>query len=149
LSQRFNLTLHRDSQTMQVYALEVAKGGPKLQEAASAGRGGSGCARSFAETPGATLAALCKGVTSAEIAQQVQALAPGYFTDGPVVDMTGLKGAYDFKLEWITRVEVNNGSDGPTMFDAVQRQLGLVLNARKQPMELIVIDHIDKAPAEN
>lgn len=91
LSQRFKLALHRDQRAMQVHALEVVKGGPKLQDAANGDRGESGCSRSFAETPGATLAAVCKGMTSAEIAQQVQALAPGYFQDGPVVDATGLK----------------------------------------------------------
>jgi uncharacterized protein (TIGR03435 family) len=149
LAQRFKLTLHRDQKTMQVYALEVAKGGPKLNESPAGEAGLPGCARSFAQTPGATLAAVCQRMSSAELAQQIQALAPGYFTDGPIVDMTGLKGIYNFKLEWITRVEVNAGSDGPTIFDAVQKQLGLKLEGRKQAMETIVIDHCEKIPTEN
>jgi len=76
-------------------------------------------------------------------------LAPGYFRDGPVIDMTGLKGVYDFKLEWITRAEANQGSDGPTIFDAVQQQLGLKLQSRKQSLEILVIDHVEKVPTEN
>ena len=88
-------------------------------------------------------------MTSSEIAQQVQSLAPGYFTDGPVVDMTGLKGVYNFKLEWVTRLEINNGSDGPTIFDAVQRQLGLKLDGRKQAMDNLIVDHCEKEPTEN
>jgi hypothetical protein len=62
---------------------------------------------------------------------------------------SGLKGTYDFKLEWITRGEANNGSDGPTIFDAVQRQLGLKLDGRKQSVDMLVIDHCEMAPTEN
>jgi uncharacterized protein (TIGR03435 family) len=149
LAQRFKLAFHRDQKVIQIYALEVAKGGPKLQESPEGDTGASGCSRSFAESPGATLAAVCHRLNSADLAQQVQSLAPGYFRDGPVIDMTGLKGIYNFKLEWITRVEANAGSDGPTIFDAVQKQLGLKLEGRKQSMERIVIDHCEKAPTEN
>jgi uncharacterized protein (TIGR03435 family) len=63
--------------------------------------------------------------------------------------MTGLTGVYDFKLEWITRAEANNGSTGPTIFDAVQQQLGLKLENRKQAVEILVIDHIEKQPTDN
>lgn len=149
LAQRFKLALHREKKVMQIYALEVAKGGVKLHESAEDDKGESGCSRSFAETPGATLAAVCHKMTSANIAQQVQSLAPGYFTDGPVLDRSDLKGVYDFKLEWITRVEANNGSDGPTIFDAVQKQLGLKLDGRKGSVEVLVIDHCEKDPTEN
>jgi uncharacterized protein (TIGR03435 family) len=149
LAQRFKLALHHEQRTMQVYALEIAKGGLKMDEVPAGDNGESGCTRTFAETPGATLAASCHRMASSEIAQQVQSLAPGYFTDGPVVDTTGLKGAYNFKLEWITRMEANNGSDGPTIFDAVQRQLGLKLEGRKQPMDTLIIDHCEKEPTEN
>jgi uncharacterized protein (TIGR03435 family) len=149
LADRFKLALHHQQKTMQVYALEVAKGGPKLQETLEGDNGESACVRSFAETPGATLAATCHRMSSAEIAQQVQSLAPGYFTDGPVVDATGLKGVYNFKLEWITKVEINNGSDGPTIFDAVQKQLGLKLEGRKQAMDTLIVDKCEKEPTEN
>jgi len=149
LAQRFKLTLHHDQKVMQIYALEVAKGGPKMKDSPEGDTGAPGCNRSFAETAGATLAAVCNRMTSADIAQQVQALAPGYFRDGPIIDLTGLKGTYDFKLEWITRVEVNAGSDGPTIFDAVQKQLGLRLESRKQSMDILAIDHLEKEPTEN
>jgi uncharacterized protein (TIGR03435 family) len=149
LAQRFKLALHRDQKVMQIYALEVAKNGPKMHESADDDKGESGCGRSFAETQGATLAAVCRKMSSSNVAQQLQALAPGYFTDGPILDKSGLKGVYDFKLEWITRVEANNGSDGPTIFDAVQKQLGLKLDARKESVEFLVIDHCEKEPTEN
>jgi uncharacterized protein (TIGR03435 family) len=152
LAERFHLRFHRESKTMQIFALEVAKGGPNMKVMKESPEGATGeahCTRSFAERAGATLAAVCNRMTSADIAQQVQALAPGYFRVGPVVDMSGLKGVYDFKLEWVTNAEANSGSPGPSMFNAVQDQLGLKLEPRRQPMEVLVIDKLDRAPTEN
>ena len=89
-------------------------------------------------------------MTSADIALQLQALAPGYFGDGPVVDLSGLKGVYDFKFEWITAGEANNGNPGPSMFAAVQDLLGLKLERRQeQPVEIWVVDRLDRTPTEN
>ena len=153
LVERFHLSLHQETRTMQIYALEVAKNGLKMkespQEVAEGAQGEARCTRSFAEHEGATLAAACTHLTSADIAQQVQALAPGYFRDGPVVDMSGLNGVYDLKLEWTTAIEVNNGSAGLTMLDAVQDQLGLKPERRRQPMEVLVVDKLDQMPTEN
>jgi uncharacterized protein (TIGR03435 family) len=88
-------------------------------------------------------------MTSADIAQQIQTLAPGYFRDGPVLDRSGLTGIYDFKLEWITAGEANNGSPGPTMLNAVEDQLGLKLERRREPVEVLVVDKLDRVPTEN
>ncbi len=60
----------------------------------------------------------------------MQALAPGYFRDGPVVDLSGLKSTYDFTLEWVTAVDTRKGAR-PSIFDAVQEQLRLKLEQRK------------------
>jgi len=149
LAERFHLSLHREQKTMQTYALEVAKGGLKMKESPEGATGDARCTRSFAQRPGATLAAVCSRMTSADIAQQVQALAPGYFREGPVVDSTGLKGVYDFKLEWITAVEAAKGGDGPSMFNALEEQLGLKIERRRQPLEILVIDKLDRMPTEN
>jgi uncharacterized protein (TIGR03435 family) len=149
LAERFHLALHRENKTMQIYALEVAKGGPKMKQSPDGPPGEARCTRSFAEREGATLAAVCSRMTLADIAQQLQALAPGYFREGPVTDLSNLKGVYDFKLEWITAPEANNGSPGPTMFNAVQDQLGLKLERRRQPVEVFVIDTLDRTPTEN
>ncbi len=149
LAERFHLSFHRENKTSQTYALEVAKGGLRMKEAPEDSPGEARCARSFAEHEGATLAAVCNHVRSADIAQQLQVLAPGYFRDGPIVDATGLKGVYNFKLEWITNAEANNGGDGPTMFQAVENQLGLRLDRRRQAVEILVIDKLDRTPTEN
>jgi uncharacterized protein (TIGR03435 family) len=149
LAERFKLVLHREQKTMQVYALEVAKSGPKMQDVPQGATGEPGCTRSFAETPGATLAAACHRMNSSDIAAQIQALAPGYFRDGPIVDASGLKGIYNFRLEWVTQREAAEGSEGLSIFAAVQQQLGMKLEARKQPVEVLVIDHCEKTPTEN
>ena len=149
LAERFHLALHRESKPMQIYALERGKDAPKMKESPEGTTGAARCVRSFAEHEGATLAAECTHMTSADIAQQVMALAPGYFRDAPVVDLTGLNGIYDFKLEWITAIEANNGSPGPSMIKAVEAQLGLKMERRRQSMEVLVIDKIDRKPTEN
>ena len=147
LAERFKVTLHRDNKVMLLYALVVAGNALKLKDLSNSASGESGCNRSFATTPGASLAADCHRMTAADIALAVTALAPGYF-DRPVVDGTGLKGLYDFKLEWIMRAESLKGNNGPTIFAAVE-QLGLKLEARKQPMDILVIDHAENTPTEN
>ena len=146
LGERFKVTLHRENKVIPLYALLVAGSGPKMKEVPDSG-GESGCTRSFATTPGGSLAADCHGMTAADIAQVVTALAPGYF-DRPVVNKTGLTGLYDFRLEWIMRAESLNGNNGPTIFTAVER-LGLKLEGQRQAMDVIVIDHAESKPTEN
>jgi uncharacterized protein (TIGR03435 family) len=84
-------------------------------------------------------------------------------TGRPVVDKTGLTGKYDFKLDysiedlggqrWVAlaaRVGADAPNDsGPSLFAAVQRQLGLKLEDRKAPYDVIVIDHVEKVPTGN
>lgn len=149
LADRFHLTLHRETKTMQVYALQAGKGALKMKDSPEGANPEGRCTRSFADNPNATLAAVCTHMTSADIAQQIQALSPAYFRGAPVVDMTALKGLYDFKLEWITLGEANAGNPGPTMIDAVQDQLGLKLERKKQDLEVLVIDTLDRPATEN
>jgi uncharacterized protein (TIGR03435 family) len=63
------------------------------------------------------------------------------FVDRPVVDRTGLEGKYGVELEFSRR----DGDDLPSIFTAVQDQLGLRLETGKAPIEMLVIDHIEKA----
>jgi len=83
----------------------------------------------------------------------------GQVLDRPVIDLTKLKGGYDFDLAYtselppgISEDEVINGQpidiSGPSIFQAVEKQLGLKLERQKGPVEIIVIDHAEK-PVEN
>lgn len=149
LADRFHLSFHRDSKSMDIYALEVAKGGLKMKESPEGATGAARCARTVRQRDELlALVAACNRMTAADIAQQVQALAPGYFREGPIVDLTGLKGVYDFTLEWVTAGDARNGAQ-PSMFDAVQEQLGLKLERRKQTVEILMIDKLDRTPTEN
>ena len=155
LAQRFHLSFHRGTKDLNIYALEVAKGGLKMKESPKGASGEARCARTQAGNPdfagraGSSIAAVCNGMTSTDIARQVQTLAPAYFSDGPVVDRSGLQGMYDFTLEWISIYEAENGAPGPTIMDAIQQQLGLKIERRREPMEILVIDKVDRTPTEN
>ncbi len=131
LAERFQLAVHKEKREMPAYALSVARGGFKLRpvegghEPSHNGWRGKG---EFQNTPMARFADFL-----------------GARVDRPVVDATGIQGAYDFTLEW-TR---DDGVDGrPSIFTALQEQLGLKLEARKEPVEIIVIDRAKK-PDEN
>jgi uncharacterized protein (TIGR03435 family) len=76
---------------------------------------------------------------------QLAATLRGYIGDS-VLDETGLPGLFDFDLDF--NPDENLSAEGPTIFEAVQQQLGLKLEARRGPVEVIVIDHVEK-PAGN
>jgi uncharacterized protein (TIGR03435 family) len=80
-------------------------------------------------------------MTMADLAERLPGLAPLYF-DLPVVDSTDLTGTYDFKLDWVGLGNVDQG--GLTMFDAVDKQLGLKLEKKRLPMSIVVIDHVER-----
>lgn len=107
-------------------------------------------------------------MTMAQFAEQIPMRAGGY-TQNPVLDATGLDGAYDFTLSFSGAGLVVNGGGGRggdagpaagaaaasepngaiSLPDAVEKQLGLKLEMKKRPMPVIVIDHIDEKPADN
>jgi uncharacterized protein (TIGR03435 family) len=65
----------------------------------------------------------------------------------PVVDKTGITGNYDIKLSYAPANDPN--SNLPDLFTALQEQLGLKLESQKVPVEILVIDHVDRIPTEN
>jgi uncharacterized protein (TIGR03435 family) len=148
LAERFHLAVHREEKTTAVYALEIGKGPLKLQEVkADEDVSPSGCIRSYGSQPG-WFNATCKGMTSARAAQAIQGLGPAFFAGRPVVDMTGLTGVYDFSVEWAMKAVIDNGGDGQSMFEAVEK-LGLKFVPTNHAIDLIVVDHCDKQPTAN
>jgi bla regulator protein BlaR1 len=139
LEQRFKLTTHREAKEMPVYALVVRKNGPKIHavkddDGGTQVDGGDGHQIS---------------VRNLSMEGLVQILSRRQQTDRPVLDRTGLKGVFNFTLDFATDDAASaDGTAGPSIFTAVQEQLGLKLEATKGPVEIIVIDHVEK-PSDN
>ena len=138
LADRFKLKVHFETREMPAFELVVAKGGPKLTPAA---------------TPGErTQLGMLNDTFTATNATLDQWIHSPFMGGRNVINRTGLDGAYDFSLKWSNRTDAADPQDGapgePTLFTAVQEQLGLKLVPTKAPVEVIVVDHIEQ-PSEN
>ena len=120
------------------FALLVAKGGPKLQRAARAIS--PGCARG-APKDGFTRHIDCCNMTMSDLAERLPNDSAGDI-ERPIVDMTGVKGNFDMRLEWVG--EAQAGAAGPGVFEALREQLGLRLEGRKLPLAVVVIDRAER-----
>jgi uncharacterized protein (TIGR03435 family) len=72
-------------------------------------------------------------------------------TERPIFDRTGLSGQFETKLEWkvARQLQSKDDSDGPSLFTALEEQLGLKLEARKGPVDILIVDSAEKIPTEN
>jgi uncharacterized protein (TIGR03435 family) len=175
LTDRFKLTLHRETKEHAIYALVAGKSGPKLKPAevptgggaaadGSTGRGGPrrGGMTVEVNNDGAHLKA--PSATLASLGEMISR-----FSERPVVDMSGIQGQYDFDLVFSPETIRGGGRGGPgragpgdasarpaegatdsagSIYDSVQRY-GLKLEPRKAPMEILLVDHIEQKPTEN
>jgi len=140
LKERFALTLHHEQREMPVYALMVAKGGQKMTPNASDPNGWMDQQNSM---DGGRDIENMKNTSMAELALILE-----FRVDRPVVDQTGLKGRYDFKLQWTTDDAQSASSDAPPgLFTAIQEQIGLKLEPMKAPADVLVIDHVARPGA--
>ncbi len=149
LADRFSLKTHNDSKPLPVYVLTIAKGGSKLKP--SSGKTGCEPVPQPPPTPGVIpyQVAACHGATAAEIGEDLRMIAGGY-VDHPVIDQTKLEGTWDFELKWTARGALAAaGPDGISLFDAVEKQLGLKLEAQKIAMPVIVVDSVNPKPTDN
>jgi uncharacterized protein (TIGR03435 family) len=162
LEDRFGLKIHREMQDLPLYRLTVAKAGTKMLV--------SNCTPLVFNQPIAPGAKLCRGVHMG--ANGVNRTLEGDGADMPtltnflanitgrkVVDESGLTARFDFHLEWVPdeAVAPPSGADDPTsppldvkgasLFTAVEQQLGLKLDSGKGPVEVIVIDRVEKPSA--
>jgi uncharacterized protein (TIGR03435 family) len=159
LADRMKLKVHFETRDMPVYALTSTKGF-KLKPVTVAPVGATMLADGVrpedlrrgvvVSAKGKGFEMTAKGVTLAEF---VRVLIPRPELSGrTVVDQTGLTEAYDFTLDWgpeQTAAPENGEVEEPSLFEAIQQQLGLKLAAAKGPGEVIVIDHIEKPVFEN
>jgi uncharacterized protein (TIGR03435 family) len=147
LADRFKLAVHWETRELSVYALTVAKKGPKLQPTKETTEG-SGTS-SHNSGSGSELSA--KGVTLPELAQALtQELSRELGRD--VIDQTEIKGRYNLTLKWTQDAGADDAApsadSGPSVFTAVQEQLGLKLEPAKAPVRVLVIDRAEM-PSEN
>ncbi|MBZ5576437.1 MAG: TIGR03435 family protein [Acidobacteriia bacterium] len=152
LAERFRLTAHRETKDAPVYALLVAKNGSKLQEA-----------KEGSPTSGRMMMGRAQ-ITGDGVKLQLLAQVLSNQLGRPVLDKTELTGNYDFKLTWTPDPGQGGGPfgppppgvepppppdpNGPSLFTAVQEQLGLRLESQKGPVDMIVVDRAEK-PSEN
>jgi uncharacterized protein (TIGR03435 family) len=155
LEERFHLVMQHETREMPAWALVVVKGGPKF--GATAGpppdlNDGSDPAKPFdSSKPYQGRWKLDRGVIRGQdvtIADFDQMLwSQREIESRKILDHTGLSGKYDLTLKWGS-VDDPRESDGPSLFTAIQEQLGLKLESTKAPMDVLVIDHIER-PSEN
>jgi uncharacterized protein (TIGR03435 family) len=144
LEDRFNLKLHREMKQVPVYLLTVGKNGAKLKEAA--GPDNRPPIWGLTGKPNGEAAVWLRGEKTS-MAQFADSLAS--ITGRPVLDQTGLKGNFDFAMEYASDPNAPSATPfaGPDMFTVFQEQLGLKLDAARAPVEILVIDRVEKPSA--
>jgi uncharacterized protein (TIGR03435 family) len=138
IEDRFQLKFHRETKQLPVYELTVARGGPKLKVSADQTTtrvSETRLGRGFVEVPGQPFRNFVYFL--------------GRQLDRPLIDKTGLQGLYDVTLRWTPEpAESTRTSDLPTLFTAVQEQLGLKLESGKGAVDMFAIDSVQR-PSEN
>jgi len=154
LTDRFGLEVRHDTKPVSRYVLSVGKGS-KLKAASSDGPGrcqpkgqqGGGTPGDLASVPNIQVS--CTNLTAAAIAENLRQMAGGYLTKD-VVDQTKLEGSFDFDIEWTPRMALEaKGHDGISIFDAVEKQLGLKLEMKDVPLPVLNIEKVNRKPTPN
>jgi uncharacterized protein (TIGR03435 family) len=162
LADRFQLSLHKDTQSMPAFALTVGKGKPKMKEAEASSE--NGCK---IELPGAgrgggppapapippVLTFKCRNMSMSAFASGMRNMlgAAQYVGTAPVQDKTGLEGAWDFDLRFSLpfRNPLANQTENITFEDALEKQLGLKLEPEKIPLPVVVVETVNRKPTPN
>ncbi len=163
LEDRFKLALHRETKQLPVYELTLANGTAKLEPSKN-----DNCIAYSAESPPppaplpGTIFCGFPRMTSSGLNQtlngsaiSIAALAGSlsrWQLHKPIVDKTGLTGTFDVHLDWTADPPSGIGDTdapaGPSIFTALREQLGLKLQSGRGPVEVLVIDHVEK-PSSN
>jgi len=165
LADRYKLTLHRETKDLPIYVLIVAKDGPKFKQATPGETHPNGIKGPDGHSGAGMMIMGREGLTGqgVELVNLVRHLTRQL--GRTVVDKTGLTGRFDFTLKWTPDETLGGALRGPqsgqagvgdppptdsspSLFTALQEQLGLKLESQKGPVEILVIDHVEK-PSEN
>ncbi len=164
LTERFKMAIHTEQRSVPGYALVAAK--PKMRKADHSlrtkcfeGPGPDG-KDPRVSNPLLSMLVTCQNITMPEFVQQLPGLSGGYLRNQVVVDASGIEGAFDFTLSFsappaqaamgaAVGQAVASDPGGLTLFDALEKQLGVKLEKRNIPMPVPVLDHIEPRPTEN
>jgi uncharacterized protein (TIGR03435 family) len=155
LADRFKLSVHREAKALPVYVLVVAKNGPKFKKATPNGPdakitvNGSPVRVGIAPgTPSDQIKEIPKGWSMQQLAGFLS--TPMFVGGRPIFERTGLEGLYEFNLDFSFSAPGAPPSDAPVapdVFAALQDQLGLKLEDRKEDVQMLVIDHLERPDA--
>jgi uncharacterized protein (TIGR03435 family) len=135
LADRFRLTIHREPRQISGYALVPAKTGSKMANARPSGSGSDFSANGMhLKATSVTMEAFAKRLSRNRDIGRI------------VVDKTGFTGRFDFELDWAPALQ--DSSEHPSIFTAIQEQLGLKLESAKVQIQTVVVDRVEK-PSEN
>jgi uncharacterized protein (TIGR03435 family) len=141
LAGRFHLALHSEKRELPVYALIIGKNGSKLQKADPTAE----TKVHYAEA-GRNWEATCDNASTDELLRVID----NSILDRPLVDRTGLTGSWRFKLTYTPQIPPNKRNPDPDdilIFEAVERQLGLRLEPRKEPVDMLIVDRAERPTA--
>ena len=175
LEDRFKLVVHKDTKPLPTYALTAGKK-PQLKEADGSGEtgcklqpgssapaeggvrimmsstSGSGAPTTINLGPGMVLEYVCRNMSMASFAGGLRGMLGANVGTNPVLDQTGLKGIWNFDLHYSLTLVLpiaQNTSDRVTLFDAVDKELGLKLEEKQIPTPVIVVDSVNQKPSAN
>lgn len=156
LADRFGLLIHEGTSPAPRFVLTIAKGGSKLKS--SSGTDTSTCrpqqqgpppSGQFDPATAPNIKVTCSNLTAAAIADNLHQMAGGYLIHD-VIDATKLEGSWDFDLEWTARGALAaKGDAGISIFDAVEKQLGLKLELQNVPVSSLVVESVNRKPTAN
>ncbi|HUP03009.1 MAG TPA: TIGR03435 family protein [Bryobacteraceae bacterium] len=136
LADRFQLAVHLEQKEMPAYVITVAKDGPKLKELSGDATPDMVSGRGAAQIGGS-------------IAQMIDRMAFASVFPYPLVDQTGLKGRYDVNLDLRDMQSAAPEDQLNVLLRAVQDQVGLKIELKKTPLDVVVVDHMEKSPTAN
>jgi len=151
LAERFQLKVHSQTEVQPIYEMVVAKGGSKITEAEPAGPDPDADKnQEFKGLGRGSMTVRNTELTAHDVPLETLANSLSGKLSRTVVDKTGLKGKYDLSLTWSPDDGSAAASDSssPSLFTALQEQLGLRLQPAKGPVETLVVDHVE-LPSEN
>jgi uncharacterized protein (TIGR03435 family) len=151
LAERFSLKLHRDSKELRGFVLSMGSGKPKMKPAADADAAWScqGQPQTAPPSPDTVPPQVvdCHSMSMDDFARVVGQLTS---TGGTALNKTGLEGKWDFTIKWTPpALLARAGADGISVFDAVDKQLGLKLEAGKVPQPVLFVDSVSETPTPN